>query len=126
MSASSEAFPVAVAGDDENTTELTPPEPVFVDPSGRRRRGLGRIFLAGGLVLAGFLALFVTAVFDDPRSPGALLPPPPAGPVSTGVGGIGAVAGNPPQPGPAAWLWSPAAPPGHNAPTPRNPHSPHK
>ena len=51
--------------------------PVFVDPSGRRRRALRVIAAATAAATAGYLALVLLAVFGAPLPPAAQLPLPP-------------------------------------------------
>jgi len=51
--------------------------PVFVDPSGRRRRTLRAIVIAGGIVTVGYLSVVLLAVLGAPLPPAARLPVPP-------------------------------------------------
>lgn len=50
--------------------------PVFVDPSGRRRRVLRMIAAAAAVATLGYLALVLLAVFGAPLPPAAQLPLP--------------------------------------------------
>lgn len=49
----------------------------FVDPSGRRRRVLRAIVIAGGIVTVGYLSVVLLAVLGAPLPPAVNLPPPP-------------------------------------------------
>jgi len=60
---------------DSETTQ--PIGPVFVDPSGRRRRMLRAIATATAIVTAGYLALMLLAVLGAPLPPAGQLPLPP-------------------------------------------------
>ncbi|WP_106180584.1 hypothetical protein [Prauserella shujinwangii] len=57
----------------ERTVELAP---VFVDPTGRRRRTLRRLAVAGAVLVTGYLAVLGAAVLGTRVVPTALLPPP--------------------------------------------------
>ena len=57
--------------DDENDAK-----PVFVDPTGRRRRIVRRVALAACAGLLLYLAVFVAALFGAPIPPSALIPVP--------------------------------------------------
>lgn len=65
--------------------------PVFVDPSGRRRRILRVVAALGATLTVGYLALIIAAAVGGPDSPAARLPVMPDRPVA-------AVPGPPPAP----------------------------
>jgi hypothetical protein len=55
----------------------------FVDPSGRRRRVLRAIVIAGGIVTVGYLSVVLLAVLGAPLTPVINLPPPRVDPGGT-------------------------------------------
>lgn len=56
--------------------------PVFVDPSGRRRRVVRTVAVLGVALTVGYLALVLLAAFGGPTSPAARLPLLPDGPAA--------------------------------------------
>ena len=58
-------------------------QPDFVDPSGRRRRVLRAIVIAGGIVTVGYLSVVLLAVLGAPLPPVVNLSPPQVDPGGT-------------------------------------------
>ena len=59
-----------------------PQRPVFVDPSGRRRRVVRIVAVLGAVLTVGYLAIVLVAAFGGPASPAGRLPLLPDGPVA--------------------------------------------
>lgn len=60
--------------------------PVFVDPSGRRRRVMRNVAITGAALTVGYLALVLLAAFGGPGSPAARLPLLPNSPAAADLG----------------------------------------
>ncbi|TVT30683.1 hypothetical protein FNH05_28930 [Amycolatopsis rhizosphaerae] len=59
-----------------DTIEIVPPAPVFVDPSGRRRRLFRRVAMIGIALVAGYVVVLVAALLGAPVPSSVLLPIP--------------------------------------------------
>lgn len=59
-----------------DTIEIVPPAPVFVDPSGRRRRLFRRIAMSGIALVAGYVVVLAAALLGAPVPTSVLLPIP--------------------------------------------------
>lgn len=60
--------------------------PVFVDPSGRRRRVMRAVAITGAALTVGYLTLVLLAAFGGPGSPAARLPLLPDSPATANLG----------------------------------------
>lgn len=58
----------------DRTVELPVAQPVFVDPSGRRRRMVRIAAVAAAVAIAGYASMLLIALAGGPVSPHALLP----------------------------------------------------